>query len=168
MTLNQMIELADKMARHAANTGNKFIFPTFVGEDADGYIKHLILEEMPDKDAAAITVKEFLNENNIVRYFSVMEAWMLTTDKEEKIPENIMRGEPDAVKNHPARQEVVFIAAEDGETGRQRTAYIPISRDEEENLILAKTVITPTEGTFSGRFSSLLSERQGRSKNTIN
>lgn len=124
MTLEKMFELAQEFAV-TIFTVEGSIIPTFIGQDEDGHI-HPIACAFEDEDAVTRVAPEelkdffagklrtFFREKEIVRYVSILEAWMIESGKATKKDEADLLSGRLPVKDHPNRVEVVHVTAEDG------------------------------------------------------
>lgn len=147
--MNRLKDLFDHAAGFARTVfiDKGEIHPMWIAECEDGSILP-IGAPMTDKDLLVGVLRKLFREQKVVRYCSMIEAWMLTAPE---LPESVKRGA--SLASHPDRTEAIWISAEDKDT--QLSGYMPILRPEHGKPTLGKLELFD-EGKVEGRFTKLL------------
>lgn len=155
-SLDELFDYQIKFARFAFDANGGGISPMWVGQDADGIIYPITVEwnGSEEKYAMIEEVKKLFTKLNVIRYVSMVEAWMVIADarNKEEAKEIINAG----VANHPRKQEAIIITGE--EKGRNLFGYLPINRGEEGKATLGEFVRHDGAGHYAGRMGPILTQ----------
>jgi hypothetical protein len=111
------------------------------------------LEGPEHKDVVAAAVREIFQDQDVVRYVHVAEAWALMQATQEQLDET----KDKSVKDIEGRTEVVLLSAEDKETGESYLYLREIDRSGPRPVLKA----SPDDGKgwlSEGRFVSMFKE----------
>jgi hypothetical protein len=149
-TLDELFEHGRDVAKELFEAQGH-IAPMWIAVDEEGRIFPIVAPiETDHKDEYIEAIKMIFEEKQVVRYVSLLEAWMV---KSPEIPKSHLLGA--SLASHPDREEVIFITAEDKKGSR--TGEYHILRPEHGK---------PKLGTFKnlgdvkneGRFTGLLTK----------
>lgn len=159
MTLDEIFDHGKNFARFAFEDQGT-VHPMWIGETDEGKTFPIAApnEAMQNKDGLVATVRKVLIKERAVRYVSMLEAWMVVAknDKEcEKVLDNL---DITPVSEHPERQEVVMIVAEDKH--HCRSGYYFIIRPDIGKPYLSHFKDTSGSDEVGGRFMNLMDSAQ--------
>lgn len=150
MTLDELFKHGQEAAKLLFEKQGS-IQPMWICEAENGEMIPICIRmpDRDDRDALSEAIKATFKRHRVVRYVSLLESWMIATDKNAK---------PDLTQSlefHPDRCEVVFLAAEDAD-GQERCGHFPILRPEHDKPTLgAFKEILNSQGS-NGRFAKML------------
>ena len=114
----------DKLFEFGAG-GAKFLFekqrvlhPMWIGISDKGAHIPLLVHSLDDKEMVAEKIRQFLKKNQIERYVSMIECWIV---EGEAVTPEALAGEP--LANNPDRREAIDIFAEDKEGNTMSGRY---------------------------------------------
>jgi len=131
------------------------VLPTWIAERSDGQMFPIIthFDSKRDQEATGKALRIFFKEKDVVRYVSIVEAWMIEP-KTKEIPESVKRGA--SLAGHPDRREVIWVTAEEGD--KHKVGMFYILRPEHGKAILSPFKTMPQAEKQEGIFCNLLSE----------
>ncbi len=150
MNLDELFEHGKTFAKYIFQEQGEIV-PMWVCIDKNGQTLP-ILAPLDDKDAVADGLRLLFKEASIIRYVSMLEAWIVKGDHKATTTEELMKDGPPS--QHPDRREVVVIEASDGATVKMGFYYI--LRPEHGEATLSPFEDFGDGGTSSGRFSNML------------
>jgi hypothetical protein len=150
--LKNLIEISSRLCGDLFKVKNE-ILPMWDAFTKDGR-RLLFTTDMTNKDMTASAIRKVFNEEQVIRYVFITEAWMAYIDKgdERDISKSAM--ERGGVAKHPDRIEVLTFMAEDYNDGMAQ-AHRRIIR-EEGTVRLGPLEWVDTSHGSSGRFVGML------------
>ena len=142
---NHQIEFAKRIFEDKGE-----VLPMWVGQDESGavYPMTVLFNTQEEKAQAAEAIKMLFERNNIIRYVSMVESWMVITD--QAVDALTIRP-----SQHPDRKEVIIIAAE--EVGREgMVGYLEIIRKDDGKVELSEFKDQPRGSSACGDFAEIL------------
>jgi hypothetical protein len=146
-TLNGIFEHGRDSAKEMFNAQG-YVAPMWIAIARDGTVLPIVAQMPDEKDDLIEAIKMIFEDKQVVRYVSILEAWMV---KAPEIPQSHKLGA--SLSSHPDREEVIFITAEDKKTSR--TGVYHILRPEHGKPKLSE-FRDYSDGESEGRFSNLL------------
>ena len=155
-TLEELYDYQVKFAAFAFVRNEGFIQPMWVGQTTDDTLLPITTtwDSAEQKLEAFETVKNIFRDFEVVRYVSMLEAWMVIADKSalKEDREGLMKTRP---SDHPDKQEAIIIVGEDGV--KSIFGYYPIIRDKDGNPTLGEFQKQDMGGAISsGTMTDLL------------
>ena len=111
---------------------------------------------MKDKDAVAEAVRKTLKYAKAVRYVSLLEAWSVMGESKEEMKRLIDNIEEVPIREHPKRQEVIQVLAQDKHN--MRIGHYFISRDKTGKGRLSEFKEIKGFDRMEGTFSNFLDD----------
>lgn len=161
-SLQEMFDYQVQFAAKAFADMSGSVSPMFVGQDAEGILYPITTawESREEKHQIMMAVQEVFRKFEIVRYVSMVEAWMLIADKDDTAAKKeFMNAVP---SEHPKRQEAIIIIGEDG--ARQLFGFYPIIRDEKGATTLGQFKLQDTGNAISSGTLTELLPKQNQTK----
>ena len=126
----------------------------WVGQDAEGILYPMTahITDQEDKEQTIKAVREIFAKHNVVRCVAMIEAWMVTVDKD---------GNPGDIKpsKRPDREEVVWLLGE-GLGQQSMTGYMKIVRNSDGKGSLQEITILDDSEQIGGLFTDVLPRPQ--------
>lgn len=148
-TLDGLFEHGREAAREMFEAQGH-VAPMWIAVTRDGTIMPIVTQMPDEKDDLIEAIKMIFEDRQVVRYVSILEAWMVRPEKPE-IPESHRLGA--SLASHPDREEVIFITAEDGKTSKTGVYHILRPEYGKPKLSEFKDY---SGGTNEGRFTRLM------------
>lgn len=126
------------------------IHPMWVGQDSNGVLYPMMawISDQEDKEQTISKVREIFIKHNVVRYVAMIEAWMVTANKDEN-PYDVKPSE------RPDKEEVVWLIGE--EIGHKPIAgHMKIVRDADNNGTLQDITVMDSSEDIRGLFTDVL------------
>lgn len=142
MSLREWIENISHLIEHIFNMQEGLV-GMYHMVDKDGRELMVMAPMGESKDAAIAAMRQFMRENNIVRYAYMDEAWTVRVAEAEgkSLKQWLMEGH--SASDHPQRVEIVVITAEDAKEG-ELTAHRDILRSAGRKPRLGPLVMIPS------------------------
>ena len=149
MTLEELFNHGKEFAKHAFEEQG-FLCPMWLIETANGehFPVMVPFETRSDKIAAVEALKELLQSKKAVRYVSMVEAWTKAVKTREEMDRLYEAG---PLSEHPDREEILYILAEDKHHMRSGIFRIirPVNGDPYLSEFEAHPENCESEGTFT-------------------
>lgn len=154
MTLNELFQHGKEFAAVAFN-GQGELTPMWICVTEDEEVLPIVVPMIGDKDEIITALRQFLKQKGVIRYVSMIEAWMLEAKNKNQNYQDLIKDGP--IRANPDRVEIVNIEAAD-HYGNSKMGFYRIVRPADGPPYLAR--FEEMDGDSSGRFSNLLMEMQ--------
>jgi hypothetical protein len=158
-TLREFIELASTMAEKLFRKYG-CLAPIWHYIDRNGE-HHVMPAPDYDKNMSAAIMRALFELHGATRCVFIDEAWILDHKGEPDLDKLLRIAGAQEVKDHPARQEVIMLSAEDQIEG-QLMARRVIERPPDSKPRLGPLIIDSPEGRMEGRFIGMLPRQPGK------